>query len=342
MDATVKEIAKQTGFSIGTVSKVLNDRPGISPVTQKKIRKIAEELNYFPYCKSRTLGMSKSLQKYIGVLTSPYEYSIRAQIENAIEQVFASYGYHLLKLIFSVQDNKIVDQDLFNKNVINNPDIAGCISVTMGLSDKIVAQLNNNNIPVVIVDKLTDYGKCVYVDNESAIFNATKKLIELGHEHIGLITPEPIGYGYDIWAERIKGYKKAMNEKGDGYNPQYVEYENTFDLELVKMATNNLIKNNPKLTAVIYTSDRMAIAGLKALQERHLNVPADISVIGFDNIEYDDYLTPTLSSIKQPAYEIGEKAAKVLFNAMTKKDFKHEAFCYQTELILRDSIKAIK
>ncbi len=232
--------------------------------------------------------------------------------------------------------------DLFRSNVMENSDIAGLISITVSFSDKTISELQDRNIPIVFVDKYVDYGKCVYVDNEKAIFNAVTKLISLNHKKIGFISPGPIGSGYDIWAERLNGYKRALNEHGIGYNPRLIENEGSFDLELIKIATKRLLEKNRDLSAIVFISDKTAIAGMKAVIESGRKIPDDISIIGFDDIEFDAYLTPSLSSIKQPAYEMGERASKMLYSAITKKDYKHESVRLNAELILRDSVKRIK
>jgi LacI family transcriptional regulator len=338
MNNTIKEIAKIAGVSIATVSKVLNGRPGFNPSTVIKIKNVAEEQGYFPYCKSRLKGMSRSSQKYIGILTTPGDYTIRAEMDHAIERVFSKLGYNIIKFIFSIKEGKIINLDLFRSNVIENVDVAGLISVTVSLSDKTVAELKDKGIPIVFIDKFVDYGKCVYINNQKAASDAVNRLISLDHEKIGFITPEPSGYGYDVWAERLLGYKKALNKSGLGYDPGLVEYENTFDLEMVKIVTKNLIRKNKGMSAVIFTSDKMAIPGIRTIIESGLKIPDDISVIGFDDMEFDEYIFPKLSSIRQPAHEMGEKAARMLYNAITKKNYRHEAVCLDTELIARESI----
>lgn len=340
MKATIKQISKITGFSIATVSKVLNERPGISTSTRIKIRNAAEELNYFPYCKPRALGLSQRMFKYIGILTTVYEYYLRSPIETGIEKILSMHGYHLLKLTFNEKDNNLLNKELFFQKIVDDKSIAGLISIALGLSDKTIEELNKNNIPVVLVDKYTDFGKCVVIDNMKSTNHITKRLISLGHKHIGFISPEPVGH--DIWYERITGYKKALTEKGIAYSPRLIKYENTFDMELVEIATKNLLEKVHNLTAIIFTSDRMAIAGMKAIRNYGLKIPDDISVVGFDNIEFDKYLIPPLSSVKQPAYEMGSKAAKILLDAIKEKDYKHEVFRFNTELIIRGSIRGSK
>ncbi len=340
MSTTIKQISKISGFSIATISKVLNERPGISTPTKIKIRQIAEKLNYFPYCKPRTSGLSQRMFKYIGILNTQYEYYIRSQVESGIEDILSSDGYHILKLAFDEEHNILCDKELFFRTIEQDKSIVGLLSNTLGLSDKIISKLNNNGIPVVIIDKYTDFGKCIVVDNEQAIYDAVIKLISLGHTNIGFICPESVGK--DIWDERLNGYKRALIESGIEYNPQLIEHENTFNMELVEIATKNLLERVQHLTAIVYISDRMAIAGMKAIRDCGLKIPDDISVVGFDDIEFDNYLTPSLSSIRQPAYEMGKKAARLLLDAIKENNYKHEVVRLKTELILRESVRSIK
>jgi LacI family transcriptional regulator len=339
MNKTAREIAKISGFSISTVSKVLNDRPGINAETRLKIRKIAEELNYFPYCKPRLSGLSERRFKYVGLITSQRMTYIYSEMEWGLESTMSKSGYHILKMILDENDSILTDKEMFFNKLIDDKSIAGLISISISLSDKTIDHLNRNGIPVVIIDKYTDFGKCVLIDNTRAVHSAIKKLISLGHKKIGFITPE--ASGNDIWNERLTGYKNAVKESGIGYDPELVEYENTFNLEFVEIATRNLINRIPDLSAIMYISDTMAIPGMKAIQNMGLKVPGNISVIGFDNINFDKYLTPTLSSVKQPAYEIGKKASNMLLKSMKVKNTRHEAVYMDTELILRESVRSI-
>lgn len=305
-----------------------------------KIQRVAEDLNYFPYCKPRTSGLSERLLNYIGVVTFQYRGVFQREVERGIESILSPNNHNILRYTFNEKDDNLLDKEIFFKKVVEDKSIIGLISNDLMLSDKTIAELYNHGISVVVINKTTDYGKCVIIDNELAIYKVIKKIISLGHTKIGFMCPEPSGK--NIWYERLSGYKKALKESNIKYDIDLVEHDNILIMELSEIATKNLIKRVPDLTAIMYISDDSAVAGLKAIKELGLKVPDDISVIGFDDIEYDNYFDPSLSSVKQPAYEMGRKAAEVLLESIKENDQKNKIYQFDTELIIRDSFKSLK
>ena len=337
MSVTIKEVAKEAGTSIGTVSKALNNRPGIRLPLKREIEKIAQRMGYSPYIKSRQAGMYSRSLSYIGIIYAYAGEHLLTGVQDGIYEILGKSDFYELRYNVSVYRQLYNEErkEMFIEKITQDKSIAGVISVFLKLSEANIAKLNRNDMPVVLLNNYSDYGKCVFVDNVEASFKATTALIAAGKKKIGLIMPQETSE--QVWQERLMGYKKALAKARIRYDPYLLVYEHTFDLKKAANATKVLLEKEPKINGILYGSDTQAYGGMEALKEMGKRIPEEVAVAGFDDMPFSSITEPPLTSIRQPMREMGKLGAQMLLNAIKKKDFSHQAVKLKTELILRQS-----
>lgn len=197
----------------------------------------------------------------------------------------------------------------------------------------------NEGIPFVFIDYPTKDEEIysVVVDNESGAFEATEYLISLGHQKIAFL--EGHEAAWDSRA-RFMGFLKALTANSIEFNPLLVEKGN-FTREGGYKATKKLLEKGEEFTAIFASNDQMAIGAVRAIKEKGLKIPDNISIIGFDNIEASSIIDPPLTTVMQPIYEIGKKATEILIRLINEEKIEQKKFMLKTKLIKRNSCKAL-
>ena len=337
MSVTIKDIAREAGVSPAAVSKALNNRSGVGLPLKRRIEKIAQRKGYTPYVKARETGMYAPAFRYIAIVYAYAGEHLIREIQNGIDAVSRDSGFYELRYSVDTYKN-LYDEErkaIFIDKMVQDKNIAGLMSVFLKLSDATIARLQKNGIVVVSLNNYSDCGKCVFVDNVRSSFEATKVLIKLGRRKIGLIMPEESCEA--IWEDRLAGYKKALSGARIVYDPYLLVYEHTFSLKESAQATKALLEREPGIDAIIYGNDMQAYGGMVALKEMGRKIPDDIAVMGFDDVTFSRIIDPPLSSVRQPMFEMGKKAAEMFFEAIKKKDYSHHAIELKSQLILRQS-----
>ncbi|MDK2946360.1 MAG: LacI family transcriptional regulator [Geotoga sp.] len=330
---TISDIAKMANVSKATVSYVINNKPGVSETTRNKILQIIEEHNYIPNLVARGLAGKKT--NFIGLVIPDISDMFYARIIKGVEHTANKFGYSLN--LFTTQAQPEREKQVIS--IINKGFFDGLILMSYFLDKKLINLLKVSNIPLVLIDNPisdNDIYK-VIIDNEEGGYNATKYLIQLGHTKICFLMGPDAAWDSN---SRFKGYLKALKEHSIEFNPQLVEKGN-FTREGGYRATKKLLKKNIKFTAIFSANDQMAIGAIQALKEEGYNVPGDVSIIGFDNIEASSIIDPPLTTVNQPSYNLGEKAVEVLVNLINKEPPKQKKIILKTEIIERKSCKKI-
>ncbi len=307
---TIKDIAKHTGFSIATVSRVLNDS-GVfySQDTYRKIKKAIEELDYHPDAIARGLKTRKTNNiAFLEPWTSEFFSEVFLGIQDAANEA----GYSVA--IFS--SNYDAKQEERNIKTILSNRLDGVIISSAIIDEKNIKNLFSRNIPVVIIEKFIDIEgikiPTISIKNLEISNYAVSYLIELGHKKIGFMG-EPLEIGKI--SSRFRGYKKALEEKGITFDQDLVFVDDSLRGEDYSNSFEYIVENIRDITrcsALFITSDKIAIVAIKALKRAGISVPEDISIIGFDGLEVSKYITPGLTTIVQPRYEMGSQAMKML------------------------------
>lgn len=338
MAVTINDIAKELNVSPSAVSKVLNNRPGIGSELRLKIQDYAEKMGYKPYMATREHGMYNQDLNIIAVIypQSLGSHLIR-KVQDGLDTVLYKSQYYELRFAVDIDaDLKTMEKrELFLRRIITIGNLSGIVFAFIQISDKIINFLQKNNIPSVLINTQSNVGKCVYVDDSQTAYNVTNEMIKLGRRRIGLLIPEEMSAV--LPNHRLMGYMKALEENKISYDPNLIVYENTYVFKNIIRATKKLVEENSDMDAVIFNSDIQAFAGIKTLKAMNKRIPEDIAVIGFDNMDFDMIVEPSLSSVYQPLKEMGLKGAELLLKAIKEKNFKPEKVKLDTKIIMRKS-----
>lgn len=305
MGVTIKDIARKLGVSTTTVSLVLNNKPSrISPETRQAVLQAAAELNYHP--NQIAVSMVTRRTGTIGLLLPDISNLYFSSLAKVIESECSALGYNVLygNTNDSVEnDFKYLELFLLGRAVdavILTP------SYQLGEEERIRFRglVESSSIPVVTVDRRMQQMEvpCVCVDQELGGYLATKHLLSLGHRRIGCITAQPNVSGS---AERLRGYRRALEEAGVPFEPALVVAGN-YHVESGIQALPILL--GQEVSAIFAANDMMAIGVLRECRRFHLRVPEDLSVVGFDDIFLAEFLEPPLTTVYQPLEEIGREA----------------------------------
>ncbi len=330
---TIKDVARETGFGVATVSKALNNYSDISQKTKELIRAKAKEMGYIPNASGRslvtkstfTIGLIFEERTNLG-LTHPFFSEILEKIKKALEEK----NYDIL--LISKKIGSYVETYL--EHCIQKA-VDGVIVVTRLIDNLQFEKLYNSDLPIVYVDLDTDK-TCVFTDNYQSIVDAVEYLYKRGHREIGIIqgatTYNP---GYD----RYRAYRDTMNRLGLKMNPQHILYCKDYQIENAVNEIDKMYKNKIKLpTAFVTTGDMMAIGAIQAVQKNGGRVPEDVSIIGFDNILLSSHILPKLTTIAQNYELIAKTAVQLLLNLIRNPEMEPKRVVIPSKIIERDSV----
>lgn len=305
---TLLDIAKAVNLSKTTVSMVLNSKPiNVSDETKSKIFKAAQDLNYIPNSLARSLSTKKSYT--IGFIIPDIQNPFFSEMAKAIEIEAEKYGYSMI-LCNSFNSGKKEQEYI---TLLISKLVDGVIMVPSGEKNKGIELLKSNKVPFVLADRMV-YGKDgingVFCDNENGIKLGVEYLIKKGHKNIAFVAGNQKG----ISNTRLE-YFKEIAKKYEIFNKDLIEAEN-FSMEGGIEATDILINKKINIDAIFYSSDVMAIGGMKYLLRNGYKIPKDISILGYDNIGISSFIEPELTTIAQPIYNMGEKAFELLMKSI--------------------------
>ncbi|CEN86780.1 LacI family DNA-binding transcriptional regulator [Paraclostridium sordellii] len=326
---TIKDIADLAGVSKTTVSKVLNNKDQkISEATRQKILDIIKETNYVPNKMAQSLVTKKT--KTIGLIIPDIRNPFFTDIARGAEDKAVNEGYNIIlcntdeslykeELAFNTLSEKMVD------GIIFAPSSKTEISSTYNISNK----------PIVLVDKEIDIKNLrgvVSLDNEEGTYLEIKHLVGMNHKKI-LYLSGPLKT--QIAKDRLKGYKKALEEAKINYNEKLV-IQGEYSLDWAYKTIQSL--NDINFTAICAANDLIAIGAIKALKEKDIKIPKDISVVGFDDIQTSSIIEPQLTTIKQNSYNMGYESANILINSLENKTINNiDKIIFKPELVIRSS-----
>jgi len=311
---TIDDIARLAGVSKATVSRVLNRKPDVDPLTRERILRIVEEQNFVPSIAASNLARGKS--RLIGVLipsfTQPFIQDVMRGVAETIEQT--PYELVLYSANHTVHDK---DKSHIIDNILATKLTAGVLAMFLGQSMHHLVQLHKNGFPVVVIDdqELPDPRiPWVGADNRMGGYEATRHLIGLGHRRIAHIQG-PMRYLCS--REREQGYMQALAEAGLSCDERLL-MQGDFQPHGGRVAANSLfslpVEQRP--TAIFASNDQMAYGVLAAAEEHGLHIPGDIALVGFDDISPSSHIRPALTTVRQPFYEMGQRGIEVLLSLL--------------------------
>lgn len=334
--ATLKQIAKELGVSVSTVSKALNDSPEISELTKKRVQEYAKLKNYKPNVIG--LNLKNRSTKTIGVIIPNILNSFFAKVFSGIEKVADEKGYKVITCI----SNESIEKEINALEMLSNGTIDGFILSISEEAQKLqqfghFKSIINEGTPIVMFDRIADEVACdkVIVDDEDAAINATEHLIKTGCRRIALLSSID---NLSVGKLRTKGFYEAFAAKKTAVNENLVfltDNQTDFDNQLPDFFKKN------KIDGIFALNEHASITALKLALNNGYKIPEDLSMIGFADGVWSRRLTPTLSTISQHGPEIGEVAATLLIERLESKsentDYKTEVV--KTELRKRESVK---
>lgn len=331
---TIKDVAKHADVSTATVSHVINNTRFVSDETKNRVLNSMEELNYKPNAIARSLRIKES--KIIGLVipdnTNPYF----AEIAWSIELATSNQGY---SIILCNSDGDI-QRETFYINLLIEKQVDGVILVSAGESTENFAILQERKMPTVMVDRDSPNVNTDSVQIDNAEFGevATSHLISLGHQRIACITgPREVTPSYD----RLTGYKKALLMNDLSIEENYI-IKGDFKPHGGYLAAKKLLHLKKPPTAIFACNDLMAFGVIHAISEEGLNVPKDISLVGFDDIYLSTYVNPPLTTIRQPRIEMGREVVKSLINRIKNNVQISRSVVLSAELIVRSSTMRLR
>jgi len=331
MPLTLEDIAKMSGVSRSTVSRVINRDPNVSEPTRRKVLDLIQKIGFQPNLAARGLAVGRT--RVIGLviptgLTSIFSDPYFPLVIQGVASACSAHGYSvMLWLAEREYEAKTINQVLYNGL------IDGVIVASMLLDDPIIQRLSESPQPFITIGRhpTNDQLNFVDVDNRIGAYQGVSYIIHTGHRRVATITgPHNMIAGRD----RSQGYQDALRARGLPLLPELVA-EGEFSDISGYLAMKQLLPQQPD--AVFVASDAMAFAAMRAIQEAGLRIPEDIAVVGFDDIPTAATSTPPLTTVRQPIQRTGSVAAEMLIERIEHPEVQQCRIVLPTELVIRDS-----
>ncbi|WP_264739591.1 LacI family DNA-binding transcriptional regulator [Cytobacillus firmus] len=326
--ATIRDVAREAGVSVATVSRYINSNGYISDRTVKKIREVMEELDYKPNEIARGLARKKTntIALIIPDITNPFF----PELVVAIEKMAKEKGY---SLILINADEESLQSGLFLRS-LESRYIDGVILASFQFDQDILKELDGSKLPFVRIDRAADEDSpnSIGLDNYKGAELAVEHLIESGCKTIAHISG-PRTFPPSI--DRQRGFQAVMEKKFPG--SELIVFEGDFTLESGKKMTEVLMDEHQDVDGIFLANDMMAIGALKALKQLGKSVPDDVAIIGFDGIKIGEMVEPELSTIEQPIYQIGIAATNRLIDMIENTGETLEQIKLNVRLVVRES-----
>ncbi|MEZ4779708.1 MAG: LacI family DNA-binding transcriptional regulator [Flavobacteriaceae bacterium] len=337
-EVTLKQIAENLGISITTVSKALKNYSDVSNATKERVKEEAKRLNYKPNVFAVNLRTKES--KTVGLIIPEVVHHFFSSVVNGIIEQAEKKGY----LVIILQSNESYKLEKKQIDLLIRKRVDG---VMISLANKSIdiahlKELQSHEIPLVMFDKISKMVNCskIIINDREAAYNATKHLIDSGCKKIahfrGALQPQNS-------IDRFLGYKKALEDHGLTYDSSMVYLCENVDYEDGRNAAIQLLKDKKEVDGIFAITDMAAVGAIAVFNENGIKVPEDISIMGFSNWFLSQAITPSLSTVNQPGFEMGKKTFKLLFKEMKAKKrgihFEPKTVVLDTYVIKRNSTK---
>jgi LacI family transcriptional regulator len=329
---TIRDIAREAEVGLGTVSRVINNSPLVSEATRRRVLDVINDLNYVPSATARRLSLGKTLT--IAVIVPFFTRPSAIERLRGIESALAESEYDLN--IYNVETVK--RRDTCIRDVPRRERADGVLIISLSPRDADIPYLANANVPIVLIDanhpSLTSLNR-VIVDDVKGGQIATQHLIDLGHRRIGYISDlleNPFNFTSSRY--RYQGYRLSLKAARIPFRSEYQRQSEHGRCEARRLAAQ-MLELPERPTAIFAASDTQALGVLEAARDAGLQVPGDLSVIGYDDIEIAEYLG--LTTMRQMLFESGRRGVELLLEAMLQASDTPVSEVMPTELVVRST-----
>ncbi|WP_017729390.1 LacI family DNA-binding transcriptional regulator [Halalkalibacterium ligniniphilum] len=331
---TMLDVAKRANVSKSTVSQYLNGRYDyMGEKTRKRIEKAIAELNYQPNIVARSLKQKRT--STIGVIIANILHSFSTEVIRAIEDICHQHDYHVI--VCNADDEPEKEKKYIE--MLKAKQVDGLIVFPTGGNLDLYQSMVSENYPLVFIDRSVPgiAVDSVLLNNEKAAKLAVDYFVQHGYERIGIVTTSLLR-NITPRLERLSGYRKALEEHG---LPMKDEYIVATQIEQISSALGKMFTSESPPDALLAANDLALMEVLEFVKENQLEIPNQIALIGIDNTAFAHIYSPTLTTIKQPTFEMGKKAAERLFESIEgKSTSKQTVICrFEPEIIERESVK---
>lgn len=334
--SNLKAVAHHSKVSIATVSRVINNDPKVSRETVLKVQASIKALDYKPNRVAQRLRSSNNKTKLLGLIIPDIQNPFFVDVVRGVEDYAYQNNFAVMIGNFG-QDEK---KEKLYLDIFQSENIDGLIVAPIHGKDKGIVNLVKNDIPVVCIDRgLTEIDvDVVKVDNEFGAFNAIDHLLGQGHRRIAFISGN---FKIPTYIERLAGYKKALIKYGVPFDESLIfardtDYKSGFEI------ANKILELENRPTAIFSGNNLLTLGALEAIHAKEIEIPKSISIIGFDDMPWSISLNPPLTAVRQPGFDMGKKAAEMLYERIMNPAKKKENVILKTELMLRKSTARIE
>lgn len=301
--ATIKDVAHLAKVSVATVSRVINNAENVSDNTRETVKKAMEKLNYYPDANARALSQQNS--NTIGIVVADVSDPFFGAMVTTVEKVASQTGHFLL-----IGNGYHNEQQEYNAitHLIEHRCSSLVVHAKM-LPDSRLIKLMEQMPGMVLINRLLKgfEKRCIALDDRYGSYLAVKHLIQNGHSKIGYLCSN---HEISDSSDRLQGYKDALNENSIGVNDNFIAFSSPNE-EGGEQAMMSLLERNREITAIACYNDSMAAGAMSVLYDNDIKIPAEISIIGFDDLLIARYLHPKLTTIRYPLHTMAKQAAEL-------------------------------
>ena len=331
-NVTIKDIASELNLSPSTVSRALADNPLVKPATREAVKKLAKTYNYQP--NFTALSLRNSQTKTLGIIIPQIVHEFFALVIRGLEDYAYTHGYNVI----ICSTHEMYEREVIDAKALLNGRVDGimaCLSKETTNYDHF-KEFVDRGIPIVFFDCICEEieSNRVVIDDFEAGKVAGRHLIEQGCRRLAFIGgPENLAINKD----RLRGFQAAAKDSGIHIESSKILHCRTGDYEDGRIASKNLFKDGT-IDGVFAATDKLAIGAMKSISSSGQKVPQDVKVVGFSNWSISELFEPSLTTINQPGYEMGYKAAELLINQIRNPEqTQFETYVLQTDLVIRES-----
>ena len=332
--STLKDVAKEAGVSVATVSRYLNDTANLTGPTRASVKRAVEALGFRPNRVARRLRISGGRALLIGLVVPDLRNPFFADVARGVETTAQRWGS---AVIVGHSDESEALERMYLE-LLGSESVDGIVLPTVQQGDLTLGDLTPAGIPVVCVDRRpgTVAVDTVVSDNEAGARAATEHLLRLGHERIGFVEGRPT---ISTSRERLVGYRQALAAAGVAVDEALVRVGDSRQCGGRDRAGALLDLDRPP-TALVVGNNLMTLGALEAVSERGLCIPDDVAIVGYDDMPWATAFNPPLTCVSQPGFEMGQRAAELLMRRIEHPDAAPELVVLQPRLVVRASCGA--